>query len=987
MKCTCNSIGNYHCILFNGLTSGTSLSDADIVFTLPKNGSILTYNGNNLVSQYDVLLAGPAIPTGDFWEGCSVFYSTDGQTWLTEDQVTNYPLVTYIKVMSAAGKILNSSESVYIDFPFTVRFPNGKKVRNTDTDDAIKAYIDLFMLYSLNTESDPLTAHKYNTLTAGSVEFYGTVYQDKNHNGKQDVDELSNDKTYYLKLYSGEGTDGTLLQEISTDATNGKYNFNIFYPGTYTLHVEKEDGEFYGASDHFDENGNYSFTLDSNVPAPAARGLNMGILTPFALEKPQYTVSPGSPDGREGWYVTLPQITLLPKVSAANVNTMFWHDSESEQKLTPDTFPSVTGTGTYAFKAYNEMVSADGTLIATSDIAELDLKIDVDAPVIKEGFTYSVASSSDQTHMGNFLSFGNYFHKALQITLQAEDVGSGADTLYYVLPRQQMQSVKTDGNGYFHFDIPMDTAGQITYFVEDCAGNRSPAAILKKENGSDYWMIEDLPPVWDSFVLTDINGDAGVRGADGNVWFAESVNASAQVTDGDSGLARVTSRMNGGSTATQGLNDNGKLASYPFTATVETEGVNLLWAEAEDNAANAAENQISFGIDRTAPVIILENKTLPMASGKPQLIKMSTETDALADDTPTATVLIRDAGSGVDPDSIRVLWQGQGKTFQIIPAPAESGYRITFPIEELSYTDSGDTYLIAAKDYTGWSTEFLVTSYQKQIIYVAADTGSDATGDGSRTHPVQTLEAALERVIPGGMIVLLENYNGTAYVNLEVTLDLNGKVLHANVPGSAVTVGSAGSLTIMDSNGLASKAEGFGRDPESEGEIFGGIPGDPAFALEGGSLSLTDGTIYCGYTGNGTIQILEHARMMYLLTYLNGGGTGEAPGLHYIEENTTDALKQNTFSREGYTFHGWLYEDHLYTPGQEILMPGRNMVTLAKWEKKDDIPEETGESRTLDSVPKTGNGKSNRSNTPRTDNRMELYIKVRKKEDGQNTEN
>lgn len=914
-KYTCNSIGNYHCILYNGLASGASLSNADIVFNLPRNGSILTYNSEEYISQYDVLLAGPAIPTGDFWEGCSVQYSMDGQNWLTEDDVSDYPLITDIKVHSAAGQTLNSAESVFIDFPFTVRFPNGKKVRNADTDaDNINAYIDLFMQYDLNTaQNNPQTAHKYNTLTAGSVEFYGTVYQDRNHNGKQDVDELSNDKTYHLKLYSGEDTSGTLLQEISTDGTSGKYHFDIFSPGTYTLHVEKDNDEFYGAGNHFDENGNYSFTLDSNVPAPATRGLNMGILTPFALEKPQYVVFPGSPDGREGWYVTLPQITLLPKVSAANVNTLFWHDSESEQKLTPDAFPSVTGTSTYAFKAYNEMVSADGTSIAASDIAELDLKIDVDAPVIKEGFTYSVASSSDQNNIGNFLSFGNCFHKALQITIQAEDVGSGADTLYYVLPGQQMQSVKTDGNGYFHFDIPMDTAGQITYFVEDCAGNRSPAAILKKENGSDYWMIEDLPPVWDNFALTDINGNPGVRGADGGIWFAESVNASAQVTDADSGLARVTSRINGGSAATQNLNGNGKLTTYAFTATVETEGTNLLWAEAEDNAANTAETQTSFGIDRTAPVIVLENKLLALALGEPllvltseeQLPAMATEdASTLADDIPTATVLIRDTGSGVDPDSIHVLWQGQETEFQM--APVENGYRLTFPISELAYLDSGDAYLITAEDYTGWYAELLITRYQEQIIYVAADTGSDVTGDGSRTYPVQTLEAALERVRPGGMIVLLENYNGTAYVNLEVTLDLNGKVLHSDVPGSAVTVGPAGSLTIMDSNGLASKAEGFGRDPESEGEIFGGIPGDPAFTLEGGSLSLTDGTIYCGYTGNGAVQVLEHARMMYLLTYLNGGGTGEAPGLHYIEENTTDALKQNTFSREGYTFHGWL---------------------------------------------------------------------------------
>lgn len=1011
---TCNSVGNYHSVLWNGLASGTSLSDADITFTLPRKGSILTYNGTEYISQYDVLLAGPVKPQGDFWEGCSVQYSADGLNWLTEDEVSDYPLISYIKVRSAAGRILNSAESVFIDFPFTVDFPNNGIVEN--------AYIDLYMQYDLNTASDnPQTSHKFNTLTTKPVEFYGMVYQDRNHNGKQDADELSNDKTYHLKLYSGEGTDGTLLQEISTDSTSGKYNFDIFFPGTYTLHVERDGDELYGASNYFDENGNYSFTLDSNIPAPATRRLNMGMLMPFTLEKPQYSVFPASPDGRDGWYVTLPQVTLVPRVSSPDVNTMFWHDGETAQKLTPATFPSVTETGTYAFKAYNEMVSAAGAAPVRSDTASLDLKVDVDVPVIKDVFSCSIADGSNINAAGNFLPFGNFFNRSVQITVTAEDVGSGIDSLYYTLPGGQMQSVKPDSDGYLRFNIPMDTAGKITYYVEDRAGNKSETIALKKENGSEWWEIEDRPPVWEPIVLTDINGSAGVLGADGNVWFAASVNASAQVIDEDSGLAHITSRINETPAAVLTLNGNGKQAAFPFTTTVETEGRILLQAEAEDNATNTAATQTTFGIDRTAPVIVLENKFLSMTQGEQLLVLASEEQfpalaskeqlsvttpeeplpalaskdiGALADDTPIATVLVRDTGSGVDPDSIRVMWQGQEIDFQVTPAPAEGGYRLTFPMVELAYTDSGDAYLISAKDYTGWSAELPITRYQEQIIYVAADTGSDVTGDGSRTYPVQTLEAALERVRPGGMIVLLENYNGTAYVNLDVTLDLNGKVLHSDVPGSAITVGPAGSLTIMDSNGLASAAEGFGRDPESEGEIFGGIPGDPAFTLEGGSLTLTDGTIYCGYTGDGSVQVLDDARMMYLLTYLNGGGTGEAPGLHYIEEHTTDALKQNTFSREGYTFRGWLYEDQLYYPGQEILMPGRNMVTLAKWAKEDGVPgetaEETEENRTLDSVPKTGNGQNRQgghSSTPHTDNRMELYIKVRKKEDEQNTEN
>lgn len=966
------SRGNYRFIIHNDPASINDVSDGVVHITLPEAGDTFTYKGNEHIAQYSVLLTDPVRLQGSFMESASTYYSTDGSSWLTEAEVTDYSRISHIRIETAGDHTLKAAESAYIELSFSID-PSGDET--VESSKINKTFIGVEMNYLLKDEELP--AYAFSELTVKPAHFSGTVYQDRNWNGQQDADERT-DNNYSLALYSGTGIDGTLPTHIPTNG-DGSYGFDLLLPGTYTLHVEKDESELYGASDYFDENGNYTFTIDRDASALATSGLDMGILAqiPSELAKPEYQVSPVSPDGNGGWYITLPQITLLPKVSFPHVSTMFWHDNETEQKLTDAVYPAVNGTGIYAFKAYNE--AALGDEICTSDIAALDLKVDVDAPTISSDPTYSAVEDSAWGETGG----------SLRVYISAEDVGSGVDLLYYTLPGETEQSVRPDTDGNYHFDIPMDVTGNITCYVKDKAGNPSITLILKK-NGSEIHTKDDLPPVWDDFDLTDINGNNGVRGADGNVWFAGSVDASAQVTDADSGLARVTSRINGGSAATHNLNSSEKLTTYTFTATVESEGTNLLWAEAEDNAANTAETQTSFGIDRTAPAIVLENKTLAMALDEPRLVMTSEGTSTLADDIPTATVLVRDTGSGVDPDSIHVLWQGQETEFQM--APAENGYRLTFPMAKLSYMDSGDDYLITAEDYTGWYAELLITRYQEQIIYVAANTGSDVTGDGSRTYPVQTLAAALERVRPGGMIVLLEDYNGTAYVNLEVTLDLNGKVLHSDVPGSAVTIGSAGRLTIMDSNGLASAAEGFGRDPESEGEIFGGIPGDPAFTLEGGSLCLTDGTIYCGYTGDGTVEVLDNARMMYLLSYLNGGGTGDAPALHYIEENTTDALRQNTYSREGYTFQGWLYEDHLYDPGQEILMPGRNMVTLAKWAKKDDIPEETGETeenRTLDSVPKTGNGESASSSVPHTDNhnRMELYIEVRKKEDEQNTEN
>lgn len=958
-----NSTGNYSYYIYNGIGSGASVTNAALTITLHKKGDVFDYRNENYSSQYDVRLTGPVNPQGNFLEGCTIQYSSNGEDWLSEEQVEDYTQISHVKIQTSQNQILKTTESAYLKFPLDVAFSSNDETAVNE--DEYKTYIEVLTEYTLGEDTTPTQDLRLSELSAKPLDFKGTIFQDRNCNGRQDADEIPNDKTYTLKLYSGERTDNeALLQEISTDSDSGSYSLGILLPGTYTLHIEKDEDEFYGASKYFDENGNYTFTLGENTPV--TKGLDMGILFPSTIVKPEFSVFPDAPDGENGWYVTLPQISLRPMMSSPYVNTMFWHNNETAQKLTAEVQPSVEGTGSFSFKAYNKIVWENRTDTITSDTATLDLKVDVDKPTVKD-FTYSTAGGTVPSASGSLLPFGNFFNKPLRITMIAEDVGSGVDLLYYTLPGdgEQVRSIPPDEDGYFRFDIPMNTAGRITYYVEDKAGNKSIETVLKKGNGSDLWVIEDRKPVWEDFVLADRNGNLGVRAADGGIWFTEAVNVSARVTDEDSGLALISHHVNEGSTKTQQVTSDEKSIAFDFITTVETEGTNILWAEAKDNAANVSKTQTTFGIDRIAPVIVLEEKTL-------------------TSDTPTATVLIKDAGSGINPDSIQVLWRGEETENQI--TPLEDGYKLTFSIAELNRARNEDTYLVTAEDYAGWSTELSVTRYQREIIYVAAFTGNDETGDGCIVHPLQTLKAALERVAPGGMIVLLEEYTGTAYVNMEVTLDLNGQKLQADAPGSAITVGSLGILTIKDSNGAMSR---LSAGSKSEGEVFGGIPGDPAFTLEEGTLYLTDGTIYCGYVGNGSIEIMKDARMMYLLTYLSEESTGENPGLHYIEENTEDELKPNTFIRRGYDFQGWLYDDHLYSPGQKVRMPDRNMNAVAKWAITEDEPEPEARGN-LDQVPKTGRGRTNTERTVRAGiletEHIELYIKTRKKEDEQSTE-
>ena len=70
-------------------------------------------------------------------------------------------------------------------------------------------------------------------------------------------------------------------------------------------------------------------------------------------------------------------------------------------------------------------------------------------------------------------------------------------------------------------------------------------------------------------------------------------------------------------------------------------------------------------------------------------------------------------------------------------------------------------------------------------------------------------------------------------------------------------------------------------------------------------------------------------------------------------------------------------------------MPGRNMKAVAKWAITEDEPEPEARGN-LDQVPKTGRGRTNNERTVRASileaEHIELYIKIRKKEDEQSTE-
>lgn len=72
----------------------------------------------------------------------------------------------------------------------------------------------------------------------------------------------------------------------------------------------------------------------------------------------------------------------------------------------------------------------------------------------------------------------------------------------------------------------------------------------------------------------------------------------------------------------------------------------------------------------------------------------------------------------------------------------------------------------------------------------------------------------------------------------------------------------------------------------------------------------------------------------YTVTYVAGGGTGEAPEAEKHSEGDSFELKDgDVFSRDGYTFKGWNDGTRTIEPGSKYTMPGNDVVFTAQWQE------------------------------------------------------
>lgn len=227
----------------------------------------------------------------------------------------------------------------------------------------------------------------------------------------------------------------------------------------------------------------------------------------------------------------------------------------------------------------------------------------------------------------HWLSFGNFFNEAVQVTIPVTDTTSGCEVLHYSIGGQTAEAPVKDGRA--SFEIPMDTNAKVTCYAEDMAGNATGLFAIGKESGR--WVVTrkiEVPDLW-------INGEA----ADGG-WYNQPVSYELLVSCPEAGINSIKQTVDNGEPVI--LEEAGFLESltpeYRVTGTLSNDGIHGLQHIITDNAGNKTQRGDFIKIDQTAP------KGLAI-TGAPQ--------NGETLEPQTLTVLADDSVEGIDASGLK----------------------------------------------------------------------------------------------------------------------------------------------------------------------------------------------------------------------------------------------------------------------------------------------------------------------------------------------
>lgn len=252
--------------------------------------------------------------------------------------------------------------------------------------------------------------------------------------------------------------------------------------------------------------------------------------------------------------------------------------------------------------------------------------IDTEAPEIGEASFKDIGNKPIEKLI-HWLSFGNFYNEAVQVTVPVTDAASGCEALTYNIGGQSAQAPVKDGKA--SFEIPMDTDAKVTCHAEDTAGNETGLFAIGKE--SSQWVLTrkiEVPNLW-------INGEAASGG-----WYNQPVSYELLVSCPEAGIHSIKQTMDNGEPVMLGeaVFAEGLVPEYRVTGELSEDGVHQMLHVITDNAGNKTQRGDFIKIDQTAP------KGLAI-TGAPE--------NGEALEPQTLTVLANDSIEGIETSGLK----------------------------------------------------------------------------------------------------------------------------------------------------------------------------------------------------------------------------------------------------------------------------------------------------------------------------------------------
>ena len=302
-----------------------------------------------------------------------------------------------------------------------------------------------------------------------------------------------------------------------------------------------------------------------------------------------------------------------------------------------------------------EVVNVNNNSSDNGDSTSKTVYIDTTKPDVTN-FEITRVGGTPLEKVINFLTFGVFFNDKVEITITAQDdnASGGINTITLYANGTTLETKVVDNENKAKFTVPTkDITDETVHFnkllsaiATDNVGNNTDVAVEPTTVNSDIanskLMIETKKPLIDVLVSVPANSKNNET-ADNNDWYASDIDFNIAISDTDSGIRRVSVKINGTDITTD--KDNKNIADVFYK---KNETTNLTFKVNTDQAVRNEDGSYTIEIlvtDNAGNVSDTYEKTIYKDIDKPYITGFDFEPEKYVEGSETAsTVEVTDYG-------------------------------------------------------------------------------------------------------------------------------------------------------------------------------------------------------------------------------------------------------------------------------------------------------------------------------------------------------